>query len=30
MGSTFDILNAEVKENYYMACIWPAAEAAKK
>lgn len=29
MESIVDILNTEVKENYYMACIWPVAEAAK-
>ena len=26
MGITDDVLNTEVKDNYYMVCIWPAAE----
>lgn len=29
MESTLDILNTEVKENYYMACIWPVADTVK-
>ena len=29
METTFDILSTQVKENYYMACIWPVAEAEK-
>lgn len=29
MESTFDILNMKVKENDYMACIWPVADPAK-
>lgn len=29
MEGTFDILNTTIKENYYMACIWPTAEPTK-